>query len=142
MIQLTAPSKELATRLMVKLGYEDRLLGCLADPWSGCNDVYLFSLQEAADFLEADLDVLSGMNGFMRIIEPDDLAKWIVSQFGDAELAGSIEEAMRESNACADSVERFKLKIAAVRPIKGLLQARLAQCRAVLGEETRVKEVT
>jgi hypothetical protein len=142
MTQLTAPSKELAARLIAKLGYEGRLLGCQLDPWSGCNDIFLFSLEEAAEFLEGDLDILCGMNGFIRLIEPDGLKKWIESQFGDTELADSIADVMRESDACTDSIERYKLKIAAVHPIKDLLLVRLAQCREVLGEETKVKEVT
>jgi hypothetical protein len=130
MIEMTAPSKEMATRLIAKLGYEGRLLGCEVSPWSGCNDLYLFSLEEAADFLDADLDVLSGMNGFMHLIEPDDLRAWIENQFGDSELVASIAELMS-----------YKLKIASIRPIKELLLARLKQCREVLGKETKVKEV-
>jgi hypothetical protein len=105
MIEMTAPSKEMATRLIAKLGYEGRLLGCEVSPWSGCNDLYLFSLEEAADFLDADLDVLSGMNGFMHLIEPDDLRAWIENQFGDSELVASIAELMRESEACQDSID-------------------------------------
>jgi hypothetical protein len=141
MVETTALSKEMATRLIAKLGYDGRLLGCEISPWSGCNDLYLFSLEEAANFLDADPDVLSGMNGFIHLIEPDDLRNWIENQFGDSELVASINDLLRESEACQDSIERYKLKIAAIQPIKGLLHARLQQCRDVLGKETQVKEV-
>ncbi len=140
MSQLNAPSKELAERLLAKQGYEGRLLGCQISPWSGCEDFYLFSLEEAARFLDADPDVLSGMDGFMRIIEPSELITWTGQILGDPELAGSIHELMRESDMQDNSVESYRLKIAAIKPIKALLLSRIGQCREVLGQ-TMLKEV-
>jgi hypothetical protein len=141
MPELDRPSRQLADRLLSKLGYEGRLLASEISPYSGCNDLWLFSLKEAAEFLDADPRVLNDMTGFMRFIEPDDLRKWAGEVLGDAELAGSIGDLMKGSEACQDSLEKYRKKIEAIQPIKELLLARLKQCDEVLGEETKIKEV-
>lgn len=127
---LSMPTRDLATRLMGQVSFEDRVLGVMSHPAGGQNWDALYSFQEATQFM--------GVGGdWMCSIAPDVLKKWIGDTLGDKELAQAIGEIAKVLDSCQDSFEREKKEIELIGPISQLMEKRLRQAREVLGEETK-----
>lgn len=127
-VKLSEPSKELATRVLGKVSFQERLIGTRMHSMVGNISESFYSFKEAAGFMY--VDVVGGLvvrgSGSIRYINPEKLQKWVGEVFGDKELAEAIGEKIKE-------VSSYKER---VRLIKGLMQQRLKQCEEIVGEET------
>jgi hypothetical protein len=124
-VKLSQPSMEMATRILTELGFKERLVGSQITEMAGEQEEYIYSFKEATDLLHCDVTGLKG-SGSIGYIEPNKLAEWIRSIFGDKELAQVIEEKIKEGSSYKDRAE-------AIRP---LMEQRLKQCKEIAGEET------
>jgi len=138
MVNFFTPSRELAEKLLSRLSGEGAVMAYSADPYSGSMNYYIYSLDEMASFLDVDMSCIATMTGSMHFIDPEVLTKWIRDAYGDEELVDAIEEFIATYKHCQDSVEYHIKQLSVINPIKELLKSRLAQCREVLGKESRV----
>jgi len=109
MKSLTAPTKELAARVLGEVAFDDRLVGYRLRKRMGPTAVHLYSLGDVARFLSQDLPQLNW----------DSLREWLSATLGDAELAEAIREV-----AAQDLGEHEK-----ALHVRALLGVRLEQCR-------------
>lgn len=127
LIELSEPSPELAERLLGKVRFEDRLEVTRSAAMAGDIRSWVYTLQEAADFLHIsrleDLVQIGGRGG-IGYIHPPALRKWVGEVFQDEELALAIEEVIANGSFYAERMVG----------IKRLLEQRLAQCHDVLAE--------
>jgi len=127
-MELSEPSRELAVRLLGKVRFEDRLEVTRSAAMAGDIRSWVYTLQEAADFLHVsrieDLVQIGGRGG-IGYIHPPALQRWVRDVFQDDELASAIEEKIEAGSCYAERMVG----------IKRLLEQRLAQCHNVLAEE-------
>jgi hypothetical protein len=132
-VELSKPSPALARRLMSDLGWEDRLRGECYNQMAGNTQYFLYSLEEAANFLDGDADSLADRrNGAVCTIDPTELIAWTKKTLGDEELAAAIAATVEPLAACQDPIRRQHEEIALIQPLRELLLARVAQCRQAL----------
>jgi hypothetical protein len=132
-VELSKPSPALARRLLADLGWEDRLRGGCYNPMAGATQHFLYSLEDAANFLDGDVETLSDRgSGSVSTIDPAELVAWTSHTLGDAELAAAIAATFEPLAACADPIVRQHEEVALMAPVKALLLARVAQCRQAL----------
>ena len=126
-IQLLKPSKELAERLLARVGFKERLIGYKMTPMQGNMEESIYSFKDANDFMWFDFGELSvKTSGSIGYIDPVKLEKWIAEVFGDKELADAIGKKAKEYS-------NYKARFEAIKP---LMEQRLKQCREIIGEET------
>jgi hypothetical protein len=127
-IELSEPSPELATRLLEKVRFEDRLEVTRSAAMAGDIRSWVYTLQQAADFLHIsrieDLVQIGGRGG-IGYIHPPALQRWVEDVFQDDELASAIENVVASGSCYAERMVG----------IKRLLEQRLAQCHDVLAQE-------
>jgi len=129
LIKLSEPSKELAIRLLGKVGLKDRITGVQMTPRgedAEGAECLIFSLEEAVGFLKMYEKSLSERNDVIFFLNPNYLKEWVGETLGDQELAQAIEEKIRQGSRYGERV----------LPIKGLMEQRLRQCKEIVGEET------
>lgn len=130
-IELSEPSEELAVRLSSKVRFEDRLEVTRSAAMAGDIRSWVYTLQEAADFLHIsrieDLFQIGGRGG-IGYIHPPALRRWVGEVFQDEELASSIDKEVETGSCYAERMVG----------IKRLLERRLAQCHDVLPETSEV----
>lgn len=127
--KLTMPSPDLARKLMQSVGFEERLGGVKINRMGGSTPTAMFSLEQAAGFMDLDREaVLSDTVGKVTVgyVDPGALALWLEGVFGDDELAAAVRAANDAAESYAD----------AVPPLKELLATRVEQCREVLAAES------
>jgi hypothetical protein len=108
--KLEDPSRELATRILTEVDFEDRLCGFSLRERSGPIPVTMYSFEE----------VVSLLNDLYPRLDFRELEGWIRSVMGDTELAEQIAQAVKKGN---NDQERTYL-------IRDLIEERLNQCRA------------
>ncbi len=103
------PTKELATRILGEVGFEDRLIGHKMRRRMGPVPVSLYSYEQVVRFFTEDIPQ----------IDLDDLSSWVGEKIGDKDLARAIEEIGRKE---MNDLEKYL-------HVKGLMAARLGQSR-------------
>ena len=107
------PTKELATRILGEVDFQDRLIGHKMRMRMGPVPVSLYSFDQVVRFLTEDIPQ----------IDLDDLEAWVGEKIGDKDLARAIGEI-----GLRDLDEPEKLL-----HIRGLMMARLGQSRRIEG---------
>ena len=105
------PTKELATRILGEVDFQDRLIGHKMRMRMGPVPVSLYSFEQVVRFLIEDIPQ----------IDLDDLEAWVGEKIGDKDLARAIGEIGRR-----DLDEPEKLL-----HVRGLMMARLGQSREI-----------
>ena len=103
------PTKELASRILGEVDFQDRLIGHKMRRRMGPVPVSLYSFEQVVRFLTEDIPQL----------DLDDLQAWVEEKVGDTDLARAIGEI-----GLRDLDEPEKLL-----HIRGLMMARLGQSR-------------
>ena len=134
-IKLSKPSKELATRLLGKVSFKDRITGISGHPMGGEEEQCLYRFADATDFLHVSEDAQKGF-GWVRFININALKKWVGETLGDIELAQAIGETTKELDTCPPLDREQKVQDL-VFPVKALMQQRLEQCEEIIGGETK-----
>jgi len=135
-IKLKEPTKELTDRLLGKVSFEDRINGISRNLMAGDEVESIYSFEEATGFLTGDMKDFSEKTGRVRFFDWHILRIWIGETLGDNELAGAIEEKVRDYENCTDSIEHYWKNIELIKPIKELMVQRLKQCKEIVREET------
>lgn len=131
MTNLSQPSPDLAARILAEVGFEERLVGVRMTPRAGMLRSSLYAVREVAAFLNAgsiEEVFADGCRAGIGYVELGELADWVGSVFGDAELATRIRSTIHSKGSYLE-------KGAAVR---GFLEARLRQCTEVCQAAQRV----
>lgn len=129
MVTLSEPSRELATRFVSKVAFEERIVGARMTPMAGVLQRPIHGIEEAANFLQIEtLEEVSaaGPRASIPYIDPKRLKEWVEDVFGDTELAQAMGVAIDEGTNYVDTV----------KPIKELMDQRLEQCKAVLRQNS------
>jgi hypothetical protein len=105
------PTKELATRILEEVDFQDRLIGHKMRRRMGPVPVSLYSFEQVVRFLIEDIPQ----------IDLDDLQTWVGEKIGDKDLARAIEEIGRRE---IDDPEKLL-------HVRGLMMARLGQSRRI-----------
>lgn len=128
-VALTTPGKELADRMLTaEFDWDERVVGYQLSPVVGNLPVDLYNFTDAADFLHlgsGEQLLVKGSKTHIGYIDPTALQAWLVDRFSDMELADAIGETV------AASTNPWTVQ----EPIRELMQERLRQCRAALGQD-------
>ena len=128
-MQLSQPSKELAKRLLTRVGFYERLIGYKMNPMQGNMEEAVYSFKDAINLLHIDIgDFNVRTTGSIGYIDPSRLERWVGETLGDKELAEAIGKKAEEGKS-------YKERVEAIKP---LMEQRLKQCREIVGEETGV----
>jgi hypothetical protein len=111
--RLAAPDRDVVSRVLQEVGFEERLVGYLVRERSGPMAKSLYSFAEVCDFLHDQLPVLRF----------DELTRWLKSVMKDEELARKVAEAVEQGH---NDCERTRL-------IRELMEERLRQCKKAKG---------
>ena len=109
MEKLSAPDKELVSRILQEVGFEERLVGYQVRERSGTIEKSLYSFAEVVNFL----------NDQFPFLKFEELTTWLTVVIKDEELARQVEEAVAEGQS---DYERTQL-------IRDLMEERLLQCK-------------
>ncbi len=134
--KLSQPSRELATRLLRRVSFKERLIGFRSNPGPGDLEESIYSFEEASFFLDGG--DLTGMD-WVNSIPFNALKKWVGETLGDKELALAIGEIASEVDKAPNPFQEVLKRIELIPPVKALMKQRLEQCEEVLGivrEET------
>ena len=115
MKKLPAVSHDLRSRILSKVGFEDRFIGGKLRRRAGITRVTSYSFKEVVNLL----------NDEMPMIHFSVLEKWVREVMGDRELAEKIAGVIGEQKEYLDTL----------LSIKGLMEERLAQCQKNLSYE-------
>jgi hypothetical protein len=124
MAKLSEPSKDLASRILREVDFEERFVGVKMTPMAGNRMTSIYSFQEAVDFLHMDSleDLLAvGSHGSVGYLDLNHLKKWISDIFGDMELAEALDQGIGDGDSYMAGLEKAK----------DLMRERLEQCKAV-----------
>ena len=113
-VVLPEPSEELAKRLLIKVGFNERIIGYRVNWSTGPMQVTLYSFKDA-------VSLLSDENAR---ISPALLASWMREVYKDTELADKMEAAIEQGKN-----DKEKLELAG-----NVMKQRLKQCREIIGE--------
>jgi len=128
-VELSDVSRELATRLLSEVEFDDRLTGWEMRQMSGSEQKFIYGFQEALDFMKIPEfgDLFSpGAGGSIGYLDFEELRKWIAEVLGDRELAEAISEVQAGTSSYAEGVSE----------VGALMNQRLKQCRQILGLPT------
>ena len=123
--ELTESNRELATRILRDVSYEERIIGQEMSGTHGNDDITLYNLQEVADFLHVDAQedlMATGGGASIGYIDLNELQTWIAKVLGDVELANAVGEEILHMDSYAVCAES----------IKAMLTERLRQCHVLL----------
>lgn len=127
MANLSEPSREVATSLLRRVSYDERLMGFKLNAMAGQVPQELYSLEDAVHFLHVDpfeLLLGPGGQGQVRYVDLPLLSRWVAEVLGDGELAEAIREAAAQEEVYGKQVG----------PVRDLLAQRLQQCLAATAE--------
>ncbi len=126
--RLSGVTEDLAMKLLGEVAYGQHIQGTRSTPMSGGIPIIITTFQEAQEFLyigsPASLKIIGGQ-GFISYLDLAKLKTWISDVFGDQELADAIGEEIEKGSCYADRIG----------PIKQLMEERLLQCNAALGNK-------
>ena len=125
MLSLPEPSRDVASRVVGEVDFEERLLGVKMRPMVGNQEHFIYSVKEVIEFLRMERveDLLTpGSKEYVGYIDTHILKKWIAEVIEDKDLAEAIKEEIERS-------DNFKDQVTA---IKALITARFSQCVALL----------
>ena len=134
-VKLSKPSKELAKKLLgIRVSFEDRLIGIRENPEAGEEPDFIYTFEEAVQYLLSGGDDSWEGSDWMYSIDSRDLQKWVGKVLGDKEIAKAIED---EIEKCTNYIEhvRFLKSIEQKKKIKELMAYRLEQCKELITEE-------
>lgn len=114
---LSAPSKELAEKILRKVSWQERLEGSIYDPGPGAIPERIFKLEEVYNLLRS----LPNFSVDLRQLE-----RWVREVLGD-------EEAAAEIKLLLDGKEEEEAREGVTR----LLGQRIEQCKEILAEAER-----
>lgn len=129
---LSEPPEELVTKLLSRVGLEERLVGLKMTPMSGVQQYPIHGFRQAVNFLRLDSagEVLAmGPRASIPYVDPKVLERWVAEVFGDTDLADAIRKATNRGNNYVERMGR----------IRELMEQRLNQCEAALGDESSVQ---
>lgn len=109
MEKLSAPDKELVSRILQEVGFEERLIGYQVRERSGPMERSLYSFEAVVNFL----------NDKFPFLKFEELTRWLTVVIKDEELACKVDEAVEEGQS---DYERTQL-------IRDLMAERLLQCK-------------
>ena len=124
MTKLPEPSKDVATRILSEVDFDNRLIGFDMKPRAGNTPLSLYSFAEATNFLHVDgFDALTipGAGGSVGYIDLAALQNWVNTVMGDKDLAEAIAETVKENESYHDQANA----------VKELLAERLHQCKEI-----------
>ncbi|MDY6935689.1 MAG: hypothetical protein SVZ03_15895 [Spirochaetota bacterium] len=110
--RLSKPSKDLSSRIMTDVGFEERLIGYRLRARTGPLSISLYSFREVVDLL----------NDPHPRIDFNYLRKWIKDTMGDDELSNEIEVMIQKD---ISNHEKSLL-------IRNKMEERLLQCQKIL----------
>lgn len=125
MARLPEPSKDVATRILSEVPYNDRLIGFRMTPRSGNTPLSLYAFEEAVKFLHVDSleDLLTpGSKGSVGYIDLEALKGWVSRVMDDQDLAAAIDEIVRNNDNYHDQANA----------VQTLMDERLQQCKEVV----------
>ena len=128
-VKLSDVSRELATRLLSEVEFEDRLTGWQMRQMSGSEQRFIYGFQEALEFMRvSEFEELysCGPGGSIGYLDFEELTKWIAEVLGDRELAEAISEVTAGTSSYSEGVAEAR----------ALMEGRLRQCRQTLGLPT------
>ena len=128
-VELSDVSRELATRLLSEVEFEDRLTGWQMRQMSGSEQRFIYGFQEALDFMKVPEfgELFSpGAGGSIGYLDFDELTKWVAEVLGDRQLAEAISEVQAGTSSYSEGVSE----------VGALMNHRLKQCRQILGLPT------
>lgn len=121
------PSVDEARRILRELDWGEHLIGIDMNPAAGNRDVYLYSLKEAAKFLQfgaAGMGLSTGGKGSISWFEVDRFVVWIRDVIGDPELADAIARDTASETSYHGKVQK----------LGHLIDARLVQLNELVDE--------
>jgi len=124
--EIARPTKEIAEKVLRKVGFEDRLIGVKMAQMAGSRQFSFYSLQDAVNFLHVDElnDLLTlGSGSSVGYIDLSLLKEWIATVLDDKDLAHVVEKALEE-------VDSYKERVGTISTI---IRKRIHQCKVVLG---------
>ncbi len=124
-MSLSAPSEDLAKRILTEVGWEERIEGFFEAPMRGPLRDFIFKFSDAASLLCADVsDPWSTSSGIFGYFDFGELESWIRNVFRDEELADAIREIVATDLGLKGNIEK----------IKPLMEERLRQCQEKISE--------
>lgn len=121
------PGTDEAHRILRELDWGEHLVGIDMNPAAGNRDVYLYSLKEAAKFLQfgaAGMGLSTGGKGSISWFEVERFVAWIRDDVGDPELAEVIARDTASETSYHGKVQK----------LGHLVDARLAQLNELIDE--------
>jgi hypothetical protein len=109
MKELSKPDKELASRVLNEVGFEERIVGYRISERLGPTRTSMYSFEEVVNFL----------NDKFPQLEFEELEKWVKVVMKDEELALKIAKAVGEETNDHDRTQRIRI----------LMGERLSQCK-------------
>ena len=143
---LFKPPKELAIKLLDKVGYVDRLLLYSMTPKAPVKTVIFSSLGEVLKFLH-DYKSSSGEDEVLleeipinvSYIDLNKLQNWIGETLGDQELAKAIREEIGQGCDHRNFQKIVQYFNKHISPVKTLIEKRVKQCNQVAIEASETK---
>lgn len=115
MEKLSEPDRELVSRVLQEVDFEERIVGYQVRERSGLLVKSLYSFAEVCAFLHDQFPVLRF----------EELTRWLTVVMNDKELALKVEEVLKEGQS---DYERTRL-------IRELMEERLMQCKKARGRK-------
>ena len=124
MAKLSEPTMELAARILMEVGFHERIIGAKMAPMAGNRICSIYSFEEALDFLHmgsSDDILIRGKHSLVGYLDLEQLKIWVRDVFGDNALAEAIDKAVRKSSHY----------MGRVKSVKELMRQRLNQCKYI-----------
>ena len=99
MIKLSKPDRELVSRVLNGVGFEERMVGYRVHERLGPVKISMYSFEEVVNFL----------NDKFPQLRFEELEKWVKMVMKDEELALKIAEAVEEENNDRDRTDRIRI---------------------------------
>jgi hypothetical protein len=109
MKELSMPDKELISRVLSEVGFEERIVGYRMSERLGPVKTSMYSFEEVVNFL----------NDKFPQLEFEELEKWVKVVMKDEELAMKITKTVEEETNDRDRTQRIRI----------LMEERLSQCK-------------
>ncbi|PKQ30409.1 MAG: hypothetical protein CVT60_00070 [Actinobacteria bacterium HGW-Actinobacteria-10] len=134
MEQLTTPTREEALKYLRTVELTERLQGGILTPMAGTRPLKICGLRELSEFLVVQEDVaallVQAPLSKVHYVDPGTAARWVRDAIGDAELADALDQVIASRRPFGFLVPEMK----------ALIEHRIAECDALLEEETATAE--
>lgn len=126
---LDAPTGDESRHVLRLLRWGEHFVATDISPAVGANNIYLYSLEEAARFLRLGKRGIGLSRGSGKAsiswVQVDRFVSWIRDAVGDPVLADAIERAVKDARCYRDEAKAFGR----------LVDMRIAQLKAIIDEE-------